>query len=94
MNLMKFPFFCEVRPPTDISSLTFHFDQLIALMAENKVNFDLLDISEICVKLNRNPLNPKSMPCYNIEHTPTESSNGVILLYIKQGINHKLRKHL
>ena len=31
---------------------------------------------------------------YNIEHTPNESSNGVTLLYIKQGINYKLRKDL
>ena len=29
------------------------------------------------------------MPGYNIEHTPTESSNGGTLLYIKQGINYK-----
>ena len=34
------------------------------------------------------------MPGYNIEHTPTESSNGGTLLYIKQGINYKLRKDL
>ena len=34
------------------------------------------------------------MPGYNIEHTPTESSNGATLLYIKQGINCKLRKDL
>ena len=31
---------------------------------------------------------------YNIKHTPTESSNGGTLLYIKQGINYKLRKDL
>ena len=34
------------------------------------------------------------MPGYNIEHTPTESSNGRTLLYIKQGINYKLQKDL
>ena len=34
------------------------------------------------------------MSGYNIEHTPTESSNGAILLYIKQEINYKLRKDL
>ena len=34
------------------------------------------------------------MPGYNIEHTPTESSNSGTLLCIKQGINYKLRKHL
>ena len=34
------------------------------------------------------------MPGYNIEHTATESSNYGTLLYIKQGINYKLRKDL
>ena len=34
------------------------------------------------------------MPGYNIEHTPTESSNGGTLLYIKHGINYKLRNDL
>ena len=38
----------------NISSLTFHFDELIVLMAENKLNFDFLGISEIRLKLNRN----------------------------------------
>ena len=34
------------------------------------------------------------MSGYDIEHTPTESSNGGILLYMKQEINYKLRKDL
>ena len=73
----------------NISSLTFHFDELLVLTAENKLNFDFLGISETRLKLNRNSLNPISMPGYNIKHTPTESSNGGTLLYIKQGINYK-----
>ena len=36
------------------------------------------------LKLNRNSLNPISIPGYNIEYTPAESSNGGTLLYIKQ----------
>ena len=63
-------------------------------MAENKLNFDFLGISETRLKLNRNSLNPISMPGCNIEHTPIESSNGGTLLYIKQGINNKSRKDL
>ena len=70
------------------------FAELLVLMAENKLNFDFLGISETHLKLNRNSLNPISMPVYNIEHTPTESSNDGTLLYIKQGINYKLRKDL
>ena len=78
----------------NISSLTFYFDELLVLTAENKLNFDFLGLSENCLKLNRNSLNPISMPGYNIEHIPTESSNGGTLLYIKPGINYKLRKDL
>ena len=29
---------------------------------------------------------------YNIEYTPTEFNNGGTLLYVKKGINYKLRK--
>ena len=76
----------------NISSLTFHFDELLVLTAENKLKFDFLGISETRLKLNRNSLNPISMPGCNIEHTLTDSSNGGTLLYIKQGINYKLRK--
>ena len=78
----------------NISSLTFHFDELLVLMAENKLNFDFLGISETRLKLNRNSLNPISIPSYNTEHTPTEPSNGGTLLHIKHGINYKLRKDL
>ena len=60
----------------NISSLTFHFDELLVLMVEKKLNFDFLGISETRLKLNRNSLNPTSMPGYNIKHTPTESGNG------------------
>ena len=74
------------------SSLTFHFGEWIALMTESKLNYDFLGIFETRVKLNRNSLNPISISGYNIEHTPTESSHGGTLLYIKQEIDCKLRK--
>ena len=63
-------------------------------MTENKLNFDFLGIFETRLKLNRNSLNSISVPGYNIEYTTTESGNGRTLLYIKQGINYKLRKEL
>ena len=55
----------------NISSLIFHFDELVVLMAENKLNLDFSGITETHLKLNRNSLNPISMPGYNIKHTPT-----------------------
>ena len=68
----------------NISSLTFHFDKLLVLMVESKLNFDFLGISETHLKLNRNSLNPISMSGNNSEHTPTKSSNSETLLYINR----------
>ena len=64
----------------NISFLTFHFDEVIALMAENKLRFDFFGISKTLVKPKRNPLNPMCMPGYNIEHTRTYSNSGETLL--------------
>ena len=75
MNLVKFPFYLQVFPPTD----TF-------IPFKSKLSFDFLGISETLVKLNRNFLNPTYMPGYNIENTRTEFTDGRTLLYIKQGI--------
>ena len=77
-----------------LSGTSPHFDELLVSMAENKLNFDFLGISETRLKLNRNSLNPISMPVYNIEHTPIKFSNDGTLLYIKQRINYKLGKDL
>ena len=52
----------------NISSLTFHFDELLVLMTESKLNFDSLAISETRLKLNRYSLKPISMPGCDIEH--------------------------
>ena len=78
----------------NISSLPFHFEELSTLIREHNLNFDFLGISEYCLKLNQNPLTSVQLPGYNIEYTPTECNNGGTLLYVKKGINYKLRKDL
>ena len=78
----------------NISSLPFHFEELSTLITEHNLNFDFFGISEPRLKLNQNPLTSIQLPGYNIEYTPTESSNGGTLLYIKKGVNYKLRKDL
>ena len=78
----------------NISSLPFHFEELSTLIKEHNLNFDFLGISEYCLKLNQNPLTSVQLPGYNIEYTPTECNNGGTLLYVKKGINCKLRKDL
>ena len=77
-----------------ISSLPFHFEELSTLITEHNLNFDFLGISESRLKLNQNPLTSIQLPGYNIEYTPTECNNGGTLLYIKKGVNYKLRKDL
>ena len=78
----------------NISSLPFHFEELSTLITEHNLNFDFLGISESRLKLNQNPLTSIQLPGYNIEYTPTECNNGGTLLYIKKGMNYKLRKDL
>ena len=78
----------------NISSLPFHFEELSTLISEHNLNFDFLGISESRLKLNQKPLTSVPLPGYNIEYTPTECNNGGTLLYVKKGINYKLRKDL
>ena len=78
----------------NISSLPFHFEELLALIAEHNLSLDFLGISESRLKLNQNPLTSLQLPGYNIEYTPTECNNRGTLLYIKKGMNYKLRKDL
>ena len=75
----------------NISPLIFHFDELLGLIAENKLNFDFLGTSETRLKLNRNSLYP--ILCH-VTILNIFQLIPVILLYIKQGINYKLRKYL
>ena len=75
----------------NISPLIFHFDELLGLIAENKLNFDFLGTSETRLKLNRNSLYP--ILCH-VTILNISQLIPVILLYIKQGINDKLRKYL
>ena len=46
------------------------------------------------MKLKKNPLTSFELPGYNIKYTPTKCNNLGMFLYVKKGINYKLRKHL
>ena len=46
------------------------------------------------LKLDQNPLTSIQLSEYNIEYIPTKCNDGVTLLYVKIGINYKLRKDL
>ena len=46
------------------------------------------------MRLNKAPLNSVIIPGYNFKFTATECSNGGTAIYIKKGLNYKLRKDL
>ena len=51
----------------NISSLSFHFEELSILISEHNLNFDFLEISESRLNLNKNPLTSVQLPGCNIE---------------------------
>ena len=76
----------------NISSLSFHIEELTTLISEHNLTFDIFGVSE--TKLNQAPLYSTIIPGYNFEFTATECSNGGTAIYIKKGLNYKLRKDL
>ena len=68
----------------NISSLPHHFEEFSTILAENKLDFDFLGLSEPRIKLHRTPIISIQPPGYNLEYNPTESGNRSTLLYIKK----------
>ena len=75
----------------DINSLSFHYDELESLISKSKSDFQIIGISETRLKKTQETTTNIHLKNYNIEHVPTESSNGGVLLYIIKVINYKLR---
>ena len=78
----------------NISSLSFHIEELTTLISEHNLTFDIFGVSETKLRLNKAPLNSVIIPGYNFKFTATECSNGGTAIYIKKGLNYKLRKDL
>ena len=75
--------------------LFFPFEYLFTtLISEHKLMFDIFGVSETKLRLNKAPLNSIIIPGYNFEFTANECSNGGTAIYIKKGLNYKLRKDL
>ena len=68
----------------NISSLSFHIEELTNFIPEHKLTFDIIGISESRLKLNKTNLDSVQITGYNYEFTPTECSNGGIAIYIKK----------
>ena len=77
----------------NINSLSFHFDELESLISKSKNDSQIIGISETRLKKTQETTTNIQLENYNIEHVPTESANGGVLLYIKK-INYKLRPDL
>ena len=58
------------------------------------IKFDIIGITESRLKKNVSPIENINLRDYEIEHTPTESSNCGSLLYIKKGLHYKVRNDL
>ena len=73
----------------NINSLSFYIDELESLISKSKNVFQIIDISETRLKKTQETITNNQLENYNIEHVPTESANGGVLLYIKKSINYK-----
>ena len=58
------------------------------------IKFNVIGITESCIKLNVQPLIKINLKNYNTEETPTESEKGGALPYISSNMNYKVRKDL
>ena len=78
----------------NITSLSFHFDELESLISKSKNNFHIIGISETRLKKTQETTTNIKLENFNIEHVPTKSANGGVLLHIRKAINYELRPDL
>ena len=76
----------------NISSLSFHIEELPTLISEHDLTFDIFGVSETKLRLNKAPLNSVIITGCNFEFTATGCSNGGTAIHIKKGLNFKPRK--
>ena len=79
---------------TNISSLTYNFDQLHTVLSEISINSDLTGITKCRLKNDRTRTTNIYIKCYTFERTPTEAFCGETLLYIKETLKCIYRKDL
>ena len=78
----------------NINSLQFHFNELETFLANCPIDFQILGITVFRLKEANPPTTNIILLGFTHEHMPTKSANGGALLYIKSGINYKLRSDL
>ena len=78
----------------NISSLPFDCSELHRLLNNYRINFDIIRITESRLKRSQRALQNIDILNYNIEHCPTESTNGGPLIYVKNDMIYKVRNNL
>lgn len=85
---------CNLYIHLNISSLSYHIDDLNLLLSEIQHKPKIIAISESKLRKNKEPLAKIDIPGYKYEFTLTDSEKGGTLLYIAQDLNYKTRKDL
>ena len=78
----------------NINSLYFHFDDFQTFLSQIFVKFAIIGITETRLKTHVLRTGNTYLQGYSIEHTLTESTFGVSLLYINSDINYICRSDL
>ena len=71
----------------NIASLGLHKEEMVAALSLLDVKFDIIAISETKIIKKQDPIYDITLPGYNEYFTPTESSKGGVLIYVKDNIN-------
>ena len=78
----------------NILSISYHVDDLAALVANCKTKPKVSGISECRIRTSRFPFSNINIDNYTYEYTPTESSKGGTLLYIDKSVKYKSKNDL
>ena len=76
----------------NISSISYHIDDLTAFINNCKIKPKLIGLSETRLRKNRQPLSNINLENYVYESTSTQSSKGRTMLYVDKQLNYRLRK--
>ena len=78
----------------NIASLNLHKEELETSLSLLETKFDIIGISETKFIKGITPIIDPKLPGYKHHHTPTESSKGGVLMYIREGISFTRRGNL
>ena len=76
----------------NISSISYHNDDLVLLITNCKTKPSVTGISESRMRTDRSPLSNINIDNYIYEYTSTKSSKGGTLLYTDKSLKYKLKK--